>query len=86
MLRDHADFEPHPPQSERGDGRQQQCVLGAGDATVESMAAASYRIVRATGDDRSFMDIAALDRVAWLPEDHSDGEHAWRLCTCLACC
>eukprot|EP01050_Picozoa_sp_SAG11_P022711 SAG11_NODE_4364_length_1931_cov_20.771288_3_plen_61_part_00 len=39
-----------------------------------------YEITRATATDRSFIEIAALDKVAWLPEDHSDGEHAWRLC------
>ena len=43
-------------------------------------APAGYTIERATKDDRSFIEIAALDKVAWLPEDHSDGEHAWRLC------
>ena len=45
------------------------------------MPAAPYTIERATKDDRSFIEIAALDKVAWLPEDHSDGEHAWRLWT-----
>ena len=45
------------------------------------MAKAAYRVVRATKDDRSFMEIAALDKVAWRDasgnyrhdEDHSDG-------------
>lgn len=47
----------------------------------EGMAKAAYRVVRATKDDRSFMEIAALDKVAWRDaggnyrhdEDHSDG-------------
>ena len=49
----------------------------------------AYEIVRATKDDRSFIEITALDKVAWRDaggnyrhdEDHSDGEHAWRLWT-----
>ena len=45
------------------------------------MATPTYFVERATKDDRSFMEIAALDRVAWLPEHHADGEHAWRLWT-----
>ena len=41
----------------------------------------AYHVVRATADDRSFIEIAALDKVAWRDaggnyrhdEDHSDG-------------
>lgn len=50
-------------------------------AAAAGRMAKPYRVVRATKDDRSFIEIAALDKVAWRDasgnyrhdEDHSDG-------------
>jgi hypothetical protein len=43
------------------------------------MDSGDYTIVRSNATDRTFLEIAALDRIAWLPEDHTDGEHVCKL-------